>query len=159
MFALCPIILILSRRSLPALVQGNAMTLVMATLLNVILVFQPIKYPLNPFLLTVHAFFMCTRQALVQGFRTCVWSPLPEGWVQTTDPKTGQVSSKQFAGDKKRQGGSFQSEQEGPSVCVPCDQGRLGHVFSGLLFVEKLITVRAVKAGSVPSCLRFMSGS
>ncbi|KAF5840067.1 CobW/HypB/UreG, nucleotide-binding domain-containing protein [Dunaliella salina] len=30
------------------------------------------------------------RKALVQGFRTCVWSPLPEGWVQTTDPKTGQ---------------------------------------------------------------------
>jgi len=34
------------------------------------------------------------HQALVQGFRTCVWSPLPEGWVQTIDPKTGQVGGR-----------------------------------------------------------------
>lgn len=35
-------------------------------------------------------------QALVQGFRTCVWSPLPEGWCQTVDAATGQVCCASF---------------------------------------------------------------
>lgn len=30
------------------------------------------------------------RKALMEGFRTCVWSKLPEGWVEHHDPITGQ---------------------------------------------------------------------
>lgn len=30
------------------------------------------------------------RKALMEGFRTCVWSKLPEGWQEHHDPITGQ---------------------------------------------------------------------
>lgn len=29
-----------------------------------------------------------SEQDLVDGFRTCVWQPLPEGWEQHVDPCT-----------------------------------------------------------------------
>ncbi|GBF96617.1 hypothetical protein Rsub_09363 [Raphidocelis subcapitata] len=29
------------------------------------------------------------REELVKGFRTCVWQPLPEGWREAFDPRTG----------------------------------------------------------------------
>ena len=28
------------------------------------------------------------RKALIDGFRTCVWVPLPEGWEEFSDPKS-----------------------------------------------------------------------
>jgi hypothetical protein len=30
------------------------------------------------------------RQDLVEGFRSCVWVPLPEGWSEQYDQRTGQ---------------------------------------------------------------------
>jgi G3E family GTPase len=30
------------------------------------------------------------RRSLMEGFRTCVWTPLPEGWREFCDPVTGQ---------------------------------------------------------------------
>jgi hypothetical protein len=30
------------------------------------------------------------RRSLMEGFRTCVWQPLPEGWREFCDPVTGQ---------------------------------------------------------------------
>lgn len=30
------------------------------------------------------------RKALMDGFRTCVWIPLPEGWKEFRDPQTKQ---------------------------------------------------------------------
>jgi WW domain len=32
----------------------------------------------------------CLVQDLVNGFRSCVWVPLPDGWSEHFDPKTGQ---------------------------------------------------------------------
>ena len=29
-------------------------------------------------------------QALIEGFRTCIWVPLPDGWEEYRDPKTGK---------------------------------------------------------------------
>lgn len=29
-------------------------------------------------------------QDLVEGLRSCVWTPLPEGWVEHFDPRTNQ---------------------------------------------------------------------
>lgn len=30
------------------------------------------------------------RKVLVEGFRTCVWVPLPEGWEEVRDARTGR---------------------------------------------------------------------
>jgi len=30
------------------------------------------------------------KKSLIEGFRTCVWVPLPDGWEEFTDPKTKQ---------------------------------------------------------------------
>ncbi len=31
------------------------------------------------------------RKALIEGFRTCVWVPLPDGWEEFRDPQTKRI--------------------------------------------------------------------
>ena len=33
---------------------------------------------------------LCVLQDLVDGLRSCVWVPLPEGWQEHMDPRTNQ---------------------------------------------------------------------
>eukprot|EP00798_Chlamydomonas_sp_ICE-L_P009199 gene9199-16338_t len=41
------------------------------------------------------------RKGLIEGFRTCVWVPLPEGWEEHEDPKSGMTYYVQKSDGKK----------------------------------------------------------
>jgi hypothetical protein len=34
---------------------------------------------------------------LVEGFRTCLWNPLPPGWHEAIDEKTKKVRARNFS--------------------------------------------------------------
>jgi len=53
---------------------------------------SPLSFlPFMSFFLTIQIVFIgrgLDRRALAEGFRTCIWVPLPDGWEEFRDPKT-----------------------------------------------------------------------
>jgi hypothetical protein len=72
------------------------------------------------------------RKALIEGFRTCVWVPLPDGWQEFKDPKTKRLY--------------FVNSATGEKVWERPDGSALAHVTATHASTEQPFSVRPRKA-------------